>query len=242
MPEVVFDKIKQKKLADVIAAQIRGEIRSGSLRVGDRLPTERELIEQLGVSRATVREALMLLEADGFIQVRSGRHGGAYVTTPRIERLATILDAILAVENTTTEQLLEARALMEPLAVRLASQRATAEDLERIEASITRAEEHPNDPEIVAEEAARFHILVAESTHNGVISALTATTQQLIYSRASEAFATQTDSTIRAHRLILDAIRSRDPETAARRMTRHVEAFRVVLDGKELTEAPPPPR
>ena len=221
MPEVVFDKIKQKKLADVIAAQIRGEIRSGSLRVGDRLPTERELIEQLGVSRATVREALMLLEADGFIQVRSGRHGGAYVTTPRIERLATILDVILAVENTTTEQLLEARALMEPLAVRLASQRATAEDLERIEASITRAEEHPNDPEIVAEEAARFHILVAESTHNGVISALTATTQQLIYSRASEAFATQTDSTIRAHRLILDAIRSRDPETAARRMTRH---------------------
>ena len=69
----------------------------------------------------------MLLEADGFIQVRSGRHGGAYVTTPRIERLATILDVILAVENTTTEQLLEARALMEPLAVRLASQRATAE-------------------------------------------------------------------------------------------------------------------
>ena len=213
MPEVVFDKIKQKKLADVIAAQIRGEIRSGSLRVGDRLPTERELIEQLGVSRATVREALMLLEADGFIQVRSGRHGGAYVTTPRIERLATILDVILAVENTTTEQLLEARALMEPLAVRLASQRATAEDLERIEASITRAEEHPNDPEIVAEEAARFHILVAESTHNGVISALTATTQQLIYSRASEAFATQTDSTIRAHRLILDAIRSRFPRS-----------------------------
>ena len=130
MPEVVFDRIKQGKLAEIIAAQIRGEIRSGALALGDRLPPERELIEQLGVSRATVREALMLLEADGFIQVRAGRHGGAYVTSPKIERLATILDVILAVEQTTTEQLLEARSLMEPLAVRLATTRATESDFE----------------------------------------------------------------------------------------------------------------
>lgn len=238
MPEVVFGRIKQGKLADVIAAQIRGEIRNGSLSIGDRLPTERELIEQLGVSRATVREALMLLEVDGFIQVRSGRHGGAYVTSPRIERLATILDVILAVEQTTTEQLLEARALMEPLAVRLASHRATDDDLERIEASIARTEAHIDDPEIVAKEAARFHVLVAESSHNGVISALTATTQQLIYSRAFEAFGTNTQATIKAHRLILDAIRARDPETAVRRMTRHVDAFRNVLVGGELPLLP----
>lgn len=238
MPEIVFDRLKQGKLAEVIAAQIRGEIRNGSLGLGDRLPTERELIEQLGVSRATVREALMLLEADGFVQVRAGRHGGAYVTSPKIERLATILDVILAVEQTTTAQLLEARALMEPLAVRLASQRATSDDLERIEASIARAEAHTDDPAILAEEAARFHILVAESTHNGVISALTATTQQLIYSRAFEAFGTEVDTTIRAHRGILDALRAGDAEAAVRRMIRHVDAFRQTLDGAELPDAP----
>jgi DNA-binding FadR family transcriptional regulator len=236
MPEVVFDRIKQGKLADIIAAQIRGEIRSGALALGDRLPPERELIEQLGVSRATVREALMLLEADGFIQVRAGRHGGAYVTSPKIERLATILDVILAVEQTTTEQLLEARSLMEPLAVRLATARATESDFERIQASIARAEEHLGSSDIVAEEAARFHVLVAESTHNGVISALTATTQQLIYSRAFAEFGTETAATLRAHRRILDAMRARDAEAAVRRMVRHVDAFRDVLDAPRSIE------
>ncbi len=236
MPDVVFDRIKQGKLAEVIAAQIRGEIRSGALALGDRLPPERELIEQLGVSRATVREALMLLEADGFIQVRAGRHGGAYVTSPKLERLATILDVILAVEQTTTDQLLEARSLMEPLAVRLATARADESDFERIQGSIDRAAEHPEAPDIVAEESARFHVLVAESTHNGVISALTATTQQLIYSRAFTAFGTETAATLRAHQRILDAMRARDAEAAVRRMVRHVDAFRVVLDAPRSIE------
>lgn len=236
MPEVVFDRIKQGRLAEIIAAQIRGEIRSGALALGDHLPPERELIEQLGVSRATVREALMLLEADGFIQVRAGRHGGAYVTSPKIERLATILDVTLEVEQTTTEQLLEARSLMEPLAVRLATARATESDFDRIQASIQRAEEHVGSSDIFAEEAARFHVLVAESTHNGVISALTATTQQLIYSRAAAAFGTEPASTLRAHRRILDAMRARDPEAAVRRMVRHVDAFRGVLDAPRSIE------
>src|SRR5690606_22899030 len=154
--------------------------RKGAIAPGDRLPPEHVLIQQLGVSRATVREALMLLQSDGFIQVRAGRHGGAYVMLPKIERLATILDVILAVEHTTMDQLLEARALMEPLAVRLATKRATQADLARIEESIVRTEKNLDSPEIMAEEAARFHVLIAESTNNGVISALTATTQQLI--------------------------------------------------------------
>jgi DNA-binding FadR family transcriptional regulator len=226
---LVFDRVKQGKLAEVIAAQIRNEIRSGVISVGDRLPTERELIEQLGVSRATVREALMLLEADGFVQVRAGRHGGAYVTSPRIERLATILDVILAVEQTTTDQLLEARALMEPLAVRLASTRATDDDIARLDECIELTEKGRDNPTVVAEQAARFHVLVAESTHNGVISALTATTQQLIYSRAFDAFGTSTEDTIRAHRRIFEAIRDHQPEVAERRMVRHVSAFETIL-------------
>lgn len=235
MPEVVFDRIKQGKLAEVIAAQIRGEIRSGALSIGDRLPTERELIEQLGVSRATVREALMLLESDSFVQVRAGRHGGAYVTRPRIERLATILDVILSVEHTMTDELLEARALMEPLAVRMASTRATPEDLARIEECIERTIAHRDSPSIVAEEAARFHVLVAESSHNGVISALTATTQQLIFSRAFEALGTEIDATIKAHRRIYEAIRDKKPDDAARRMVQHLGAFEAVLGDPQWT-------
>ncbi|EAR23693.1 GntR family transcriptional regulator [marine actinobacterium PHSC20C1] len=236
LPDVVFDKIKQGKLAEVIAAQIRDEIRSGALVIGDRLPTERELIEQLGVSRATVREALMLLESDGFVQMRAGRHGGAYVTRPKIERLATILDVILSVENTTTDELLEARALMEPLAVRLASVRATAEDLARIDECLARTVKHRDNPSIVAEEAARFHVLIAQSSHNGVISALTATTQQLIFSRAFDALGTEIDATIQAHQRIFAAIRDKQPDVAARRMMRHIGAFETVLENPHWAE------
>lgn len=235
MTEVVFGKMKQGKLAEVIAAHIREEIRSGTLTIGDRLPPERDLIEQLGVSRATVREALMLLESDGFVAVRAGRHGGAYVTRPKIERLATILDAILSVEKTTTDELLEARAVMEPLAVRLAATRATPEDLARIKECVDRAADNRDNPEIIAEESARFHVLVAEATGNGVISALTATTQQLIFSRVTDALRTEIDGTIKAHQRIYEAIRDGDPETAARRMTRHVAAFETVLEDPRWT-------
>lgn len=235
MTEVVFGKMKQGKLAEVIAAHIREEIRSGTLSIGDRLPPERDLIEQLGVSRATVREALMLLESDGFVAVRAGRHGGAYVTRPKIERLATILDAILLVEKTTTQELLEARAIMEPLAVRLAATRATAEDLARIEECVDRAAEKRDSPEIVAEEAARFHVLVGEATQNGVIAALTATTQQLIFSRVTDALGTDVEGSIRAHQRIFEAIRDGDPEAAERRMMRHVAAFETVLEDPRWT-------
>lgn len=236
MADVTFGRIKHGKLAEVIAAQIRDEIRSGALTSGDRLPTERDLIQQLGVSRATVREALMLLESDSFVTVRAGRHGGAYVTRPRIERLATILDVILSVERTTTDELLEARALMEPLAVRLASSRATDEDIERIRECLARTVASRDEPSVVAEEAARFHVLVAESTHNGVISALTATTQQLIFSRVFDAFGAAIDATISAHQGIFEAIASHDPEAAVRRMVRHVGAFEMVLDDPRWRE------
>src|SRR5690606_1071640 len=143
-----------------------------------------------------------------------------YVTRPKIERLATILDAILSVETTTTDELLEARAVMEPLAVRLAATRATPEALARIKERVDRAAANRDNPEIIAEESARFHVLVAEATGNGVISALTATTQQLIFSRVTDALRTEIDGTIKAHQRIYEAIRDGDPETAARRMTR----------------------
>lgn len=236
LPEIVFANVKQGKLAEVVAAQIRDEIRNGLLSIGDKLPSEKELIVQLGVSRATVREALTLLESDGFVSVRSGRYGGAYITQPKVERLASILDTILVVEKTTMSELLEARVLLEPLVVRRAAEKATAEDLQRIEASIDRMEQNRSDPAIVAAEAARYHVLVAEAAHNGVISALTATTQQLIFARVSEVLGSQAEITIRAHRLIFEAIRDGDADLAAKRMTRHVGAFEEVLDHSQVAE------
>jgi DNA-binding FadR family transcriptional regulator len=231
--EVVFGSVKHGKLAEVVAAQIRNEIHNGHLSLGDKLPSEKELIEQLGVSRATVREALTLLESDGFVSVRSGRYGGAYVTQPRVERLSSILDTILTVEKTTMEELLEARALLEPLAVRQAAQKATPEDLERIEASIERMEENRNDPTIVAAEAARYHILIAEATHNGVISTLTTIMQNLIFARLFETLGSEADDTIKAHRSILRAIRNGEADVAAKRMAHHISAFEEVLDDSE---------
>jgi DNA-binding FadR family transcriptional regulator len=225
MTQGQFESVKLGKLAEIIAAQVRDDIRTGTILIGSKLPPEKDLIEQFGVSRSIVREALRLLESDGFVVIRSGRNGGAVLTMPRIERLATILDVMLAVEKTELAQLIEARAFIEPIAARLAAERATEEEMSRIEESMALIRNSPEDDALFAEQTVRFHVLVAAATHNSVIHALTAITQQLIFSRAQEQIGSEPEGTLRAHLRIFEAIQARDSELAARRMARHVEAF-----------------
>lgn len=227
----VFENVKLGKLAEIVAAQVREEIRNGSLPIGSKLPPERDLIEQFGVSRSTVREALRLLESDGFVVIRSGRHGGAHITHPKVERIATILDVVLEVEKTTMGELIEARAIMEPLAVRLAAERATEKDLSRIQESMDLIRAKADDAALISEQTVRFHVLIAEATHNGVIHALTATTQQLIFARARDAITIEPENTLYAHERIFEAIRDHKPDVAARRMARHVRAFELIVAG-----------
>jgi DNA-binding GntR family transcriptional regulator len=93
-----FVKARRVRSFDDVVEQVRGAIIDGSILAGERLPSERELAEQFGVSRATLREALRALEAVGLIEIRVGAHGGAFATEAAVERSVDFLRQMVDVE------------------------------------------------------------------------------------------------------------------------------------------------
>ncbi len=123
------------KTGEVVAAAIRRRIATGELRVGDRLHSEEEMTESLGVARTTLREALRVLESQGLITIKRGRGGGPIVTMPDLDRLAEPLAVVLQLRETTTTDLDAARALIEPNLAGWLATRHTDEDLAALSAA-----------------------------------------------------------------------------------------------------------
>jgi DNA-binding FadR family transcriptional regulator len=124
------------------ADQLRELIVTGELPQGRRLPTETDLARQLGVSRATVREALRLLAAQGLVRTAKGQTGGSYVTLPTVDHISESLSSNIALladaRDLTLEELIEVRMLLEVPAARLAARRRHDDDVERLRATIPR--------------------------------------------------------------------------------------------------------
>ena len=95
----MFTTAKPAKAAQVVAQQIKEAVLSGKLAIGDKLPRERNLIEQFGYSRSVVREALRLLEDDGLIALQAGRNGGAVVKSPDSRQIMSKFDMLLRLQG-----------------------------------------------------------------------------------------------------------------------------------------------
>lgn len=123
-----------------VADQLRSLIVSGRLEQGGRLPTETQLARELGVSRATVREALRLLAAQGLVRTAKGQTGGSYVTLPTVDHISESLSSNITLladaRDLTLEELIEVRELLEVPAARLAARRRREGDVDRLRATI----------------------------------------------------------------------------------------------------------
>src|SRR5881394_3451228 len=139
--EGMFAPIAVTRASSSIADQIRQAIVTGKLDQGERLPPERELAEQFGVSRVTVRDALRALEAMGLIEVRVGARGGAFVTAPTGSVVAQTMSDMMMMSAISPEDVVEARLIVELGTVTLACVRATDEDLARLRELCERAQE-----------------------------------------------------------------------------------------------------
>jgi DNA-binding FadR family transcriptional regulator len=129
-----------RKGYEQVADQLRELIVTGELPQGGRLPTETALARELGVSRATVREALRLLAAQGLVRTAKGQTGGSYVTLPTVAHVSASLSSNIALladaRDLTLDELIEVRVLLEVPAARLAARRRAEGDLERLRATI----------------------------------------------------------------------------------------------------------
>jgi GntR family transcriptional repressor for pyruvate dehydrogenase complex len=117
-------KVRAPKLAHLVAEQLREQIAVGDIKPGDTLPSEGKLLEQFGISRPTLREALRVLESETLIQLGRGARSGATVLGPSIEAIARRSILYLAVQGTTLAEVLQARILLEPSIAALLAERS----------------------------------------------------------------------------------------------------------------------
>src|SRR3982751_6393589 len=169
----LFAPVSIARASSSIADQIRQAIVTGKLDQGERLPPERELAEQFGVSRVTVRDALRALEAMGLIEVRVGARGGAFVTVPTGSIVGQTMSDMMMMSAVTPEDIVEARLVVELGTVTLACSRATDDDVALLRDLATRSHEALAAKTYTRELSWDFHALVAQAAHNAAIAGLT---------------------------------------------------------------------
>lgn len=125
----VFEPIQTRRAFDDIIDQIRGRITSGDLRPGDKLPSERDFSEQLGVSRNTVREAIRMLEISGLVIIKKGATGGAFIASSNEDALTQGIIDGLSLENFSLYDLMEARIALETKVAARATELITDEEI-----------------------------------------------------------------------------------------------------------------
>jgi DNA-binding FadR family transcriptional regulator len=222
----VFAPIRPTRASSDVIAQIRRAIFSGQYRPGDRLPTEREMAQQFGVSRVTVRDALRALEANGLVRVKVGGQGGPYVSKPDISLLSDSIGTHLHLRGTTFEELAEARQALETTAAQLAAKRATVEDLAALEAAIQGPMRPPNGD--TAASSLDFHTALVIAAHNQALLAMFQATRALIQEAFDTLHAQQpdmADAARKSHSKLYAAIAAHDAERAEALMRRHLEDF-----------------
>jgi DNA-binding FadR family transcriptional regulator len=219
-----FSPVQVVRASSAITDQIREAIVTGRLDEGHRLSPERELAEQFGVSRVTVRDALRSLEAQGLIAIRLGARGGAFVTAPNGSVVAQTMSDMVMMSAVTPEDIVEARLLVELGTVTLACARATGDDLERLRDICELGADELREGSYRRERSWEFHSLLAHAAHNGAVEGLTQSFRSTLSLRPVQARegAKANAATVAEHLRIIDALERRDPDAARREMADHL--------------------
>ncbi|WP_406107714.1 FadR family transcriptional regulator [Streptomyces sp. NBC_01003] len=205
-------------LSEQVIAGLRAQISSGEWPVGSRIPTEPELVEQLGVARNTVREAVRALAHNGLLDIRQG--SGTYVVAT--SELAGVMQRRFA--DADPRHIAELRSTLESSAASLAAQRRTERDLKQLDALMVRREDAwaSGDAEAFVAADATFHLAVVAASHNDVMTAMYADLGEVL----RDVLRVDVGDELRPenhmdHAGLLDAIRVGDAEAAAAEAARY---------------------
>jgi GntR family transcriptional repressor for pyruvate dehydrogenase complex len=224
---IVLEPIRPKKISEEIVSQIKQLISKGELKPGDRIPSERELATMLGVSRPSVREAIMVLEAMGFVESRQG--GGTYV---KALTEASIMNPLAKLVEKRDPELLrslaEVRMGLESWSAYLAAQRATDADIAEMRRLYKIMEKQAAKGGWSPDVDAEFHYAITAASHNSLQMHVLDSIHSLFHATIQVALMEfyqqegHVQLLLNHHHDIMEAIAAHDPELARRKMVEHL--------------------
>lgn len=214
--------VARTRAHEEVARQLRDLMKDGTLRPGDRLPSERELSARFVVSRATIRQALEVLDHNGLIERRMGEGTFARADSATAS-VTTLVTALRLAEGTLADQL-ELRLLFEPQVARLAAQRARSADLDVLRQAVSRQEEQLARGTPFVDDDSAFHLAIARAATNDLLAKMVEGIHELLRdSRERSLHAPDgMQQSLDGHHRILDAICRHDEEGAYEAMHGHL--------------------
>jgi GntR family transcriptional repressor for pyruvate dehydrogenase complex len=231
--EVQLAPVETRRASEAIYDQIKDMIISGDLKPGDRLPSERSMMEMMQRSRPPIREALRMLEGSGFIHTIPGS-GGAVVREITSETVEEPLENMISLNQISHQELLEYRELNEVAFVGWAAERRTDADLAAIAACLKSAQAVTEDLDAFIASDIKFHELLTASAHNGVLSIVNRVLSRIIldllrtrlHEYPIEESRRMCREILKMHKEIYQAIAQQDSAKAQEMMRHHLERFR----------------
>ncbi|SMD13592.1 FadR/GntR family transcriptional regulator [Kibdelosporangium aridum] len=217
----MFEPVSPVRAYERVVEQIEEAVFTGRLRPGSRLPSERDLMTQFGVSRSTVREALRVLQSNGMIQSRAGDPRGPEVLPASPKSLQKSMSRLVRAESMSLAELLQFRMLLEGSAYLLAARLRTDAQLAEMEAALQSMAKASGHAEFSDADVA-FHDAVARATQNTLILVCSNVVRGVVLDLIADHLATATDrqalmqAYLQHHSEVLQAIHDRDGELAAR--------------------------
>jgi GntR family transcriptional regulator, transcriptional repressor for pyruvate dehydrogenase complex len=224
---MMYKVVRSSRLYEQIVQQVEESIQKGALKTGDKLPPERELAEQFGVSRTAVREAVKALREKGFVEAYPGR--GTFIMETSAHPIRLSLDRMVkAGQAEGSRYLTEVREMMEPEIAALAAERADGEDLAAMRESFEVMENAKRDPEAFIEADLDFHLALAEAAANPIILSLIDSIVGLLREQRMGIFQVEGGPQRGQyhHKKILDAVEHRDAAGAREAMKAHMRQVR----------------
>lgn len=210
-----------------VVRRIEAKIMSGEWAVGDRVPAETTLAQDLGIHRSTIREAIRVLEQNGLVR----RHDGGkllYVTAPREADISSKITAAIVLQEVTFFELWESMRCIEPALVEGAASRISEDTLDALQENVEKTRVAYEDKKSLVQLDIEFHQLIATASGNRALQLCRQPISQLFYPAFLNVFSRLNagERLVFAHEKILQALRSRDAAVAREWMDKHVVDFR----------------
>ncbi len=217
-------KRTHERAAVRVARKLVSEIRRRGLQPGTQLDSEHRMVEEFGVARATVREALRFLELQGALRIKAGPGGGPVVSVPGADHLASVLSLHLQFADASFSSVVDARRAIYPVLASQAAENASCQDIATLQESIARMRTCVHDSELFKEEARRFMSLVATASGNQVLALLVGALHRMSEDAAAKWDEKQRRSALRNYEKAFWAIESGEPEEARSIMEKSLAA------------------